>query len=447
MSNTNNTAAAEPFAIPAHRWDYLTARIAKLARKQARLLKRGPVDDATPISVRQVGIEYRPGNCVSCGESKERHPVCPLGYVAGPDRVYYLAEVTGAAPKLAGFEFLATLQHDDAGTILRTVPTATIADGELNRFRTVKPHCEHCETRRYRKDSFVVRETATGIVKQVGRNCLGAYLGGQSPEGVASLATMLADIRAGLDDELGDYYGGGHELALGLPEFMIAVAMMVRLHGWVSKSAAANDPTERLHSTVGAVWNLMFPVDADDRAAARAFRAEMTDADRDTAARAFQMFGDFVNSGSTLNDYLWNLRVSLGSPLVTSRKAGIAGSLIGWYERETGRQAERIAADAVAKAARESSQHVGEVKQRLDLTLTVTRIVTSCGDYGTSYGHFFADATGNVFVWWTGSTRLEIGTTYTGKCTVKKHDEYKDIKQTALTRCSLAPVAQAPTDA
>jgi len=47
----------------------------------------------------------------------------------------------------------------------------------------------------------------------------------------------------------------------------------------------------------------------------------------------------------------------------------------------------------------------------------------------------FIDKDGNRFVWFNKSgKKLEKGKTYTGKATIKKHQEYKGIKQTVIAR-------------
>ena len=430
MTDTANSA----FRIPAERFNYLAERIGKLVRRRSRLLKSGALADSTPIALRQVGTEI--ALVCDCGVEEYAHKNMSHAFLPDFERVYFHVEITGPAPVLAGYEFVATLQHENAGTILRTVPGAEVVAGELDRFRNVKPHCEHCKVRRYRRDSFVVRNVETREVVQVGRNCLGRYIGGgASPESVGKLAELLISARALCDsDGYGDF--GGGEMLASLPRFLMYVATSTRLDGWVSRTAARNyDKT----ATVDRVWRLMFPGKSSaDRQRSREFRAEITGADRDLAIKAFVEFSAFVYSGDCMSDYEHNLRVSLASAFVTGRRAGIAGSLIAWYERRTGRAAERKARADAERAARATSEYVGTVKERSDYRLTVTRVIDCESDYGVSHGHFFTDERGNVFVWWTGSKRLETGLTYDVKGTVKKHDEYKGVKQTTLTRCKVA---------
>ena len=85
------------------------------------------------------------------------------------------------------------------------------------------------------------------------------------------------------------------------------------------------------------------------------------------------------------------------------------------------------------------SKHLGNVGDRLDLTLKVIKTTTLDSDfYGSSTFHLMEDADGNEFCWTTASKTLELGQWYTMRGTVKQHQVYKGKNQTVLTRCTLA---------
>jgi hypothetical protein len=429
----------DEFRIPVERYDYLCKRIEKLCRRRHKLLKSGPLADAAPISVTVLRTESLVP-CFDCKRTEDKHrdtDNCD-GFVPGTPRYFHICNVTGPAVRLEGYEFLATLQHETAGTILRTVPGATIADGELDRFRTVKPHCEHCKVRRYRKDSFVVRHIESGETIQLGRNCVGKYIGGgASPKAIAALAELMIELRD-VGDEESEWVGGSSERYAWLPLFLTFVATSVRLNGWTSRSVARED--DRRIATADHVWWMMFPgSDHKSKEEARAFRQQVSAADRQVAINAMLLAGKKLVNAGRLNDYEHNLRISLASQFVTGRKAGIVASLIGWYERAVGIEAKKRAEREARKAARLASKHLGTVGERQEFgTVTLTRVVDSESEqWGVSHGHFFTDVEGNILVWWTSSKRLDVGTTYTLRGTVKKHDDYKGTKQTVLSRCAV----------
>ena len=83
------------------------------------------------------------------------------------------------------------------------------------------------------------------------------------------------------------------------------------------------------------------------------------------------------------------------------------------------------------------SKHQGNIGERLELTLTVKRVVEKEGYYGNSAFHIFSDEEGNIYTWNTSSKTLEVGRTYHLKGTVKEHTCFRNVNQTNLTRCAI----------
>lgn len=112
-----------------------------------------------------------------------------------------------------------------------------------------------------------------------------------------------------------------------------------------------------------------------------------------------------------------------------------------WYpfvkRFELKENAKEVADAALATLAPKSnSEYVGEIKERLrDLKVTLTATHNIDGFYGTSTIYTFK-ADENVLVWITSSYKdIQIGQTYLLTGTVKDHKEYKNVKQTVLSRC------------
>lgn len=82
------------------------------------------------------------------------------------------------------------------------------------------------------------------------------------------------------------------------------------------------------------------------------------------------------------------------------------------------------------------SKWQGEVGDRIDRTLTVTKITPLAdGYYGPSTFFLFKDEYDNEYCWTTGSKNLELNTTYEVRGTIKALQKYKGKEQTVLTRC------------
>lgn len=126
-----------------------------------------------------------------------------------------------------------------------------------------------------------------------------------------------------------------------------------------------------------------------------------------------------------------------------------------WEAEEALRQAEleakRIANEAEEariKAQKAISQHVGQIGEKLDLEVTFDHTAwfecAAFHGFGTEirYIHTFKDDAGNVLIWKTstglGDINPQEGERVRLRGAVKEHNEYKDEKQTVLTRCKVS---------
>ena len=114
-------------------------------------------------------------------------------------------------------------------------------------------------------------------------------------------------------------------------------------------------------------------------------------------------------------------------------------------EAEARAEAERLAEEARIKAEKAISQHVGQIGGKVDTDAIYDHSAWfefMLGGWAkqTMYIHTFKDSAGNVLVWKTSSNslpELNEGDKVHIKGTVKEHSEYKDEKQTVLTRCKI----------
>jgi hypothetical protein len=405
---------ANVYKIPAGNLNNLKARIEKLARRAERIAKKGNLADATPIGL-TVGERVVEDGTETTEDGTTRRV----------RNVYFLVTVTGSTPKLAGWMFVATLQHEEAGTILRSVPTASFPEGTLNRFRTATPTCEHCQYNRRRNDTFVVRHD-DGTVKQVGRNCLAAFTGVRSPEDVAAMAELLAAAKEAADSCSSG--GGGGESVEDTEEYLAYVACSVRYNGWVSRTKAREEGIG--FATADRAWAGMPARKPRTQDALRP-----TDADLALAKAALAWTDDHLSAAnpSDLNDYEHNLRISLTGAVVTHRLAGIVASAIGYYERAQGHIL-RTKMQESTKAIGNAAGYIGTPKAKLTAQVTLLAVFSFQTQYGVTHAHKFVTPEGNVLMWKTGTEKLELGQ-YKLTGTVKEHSEYKGELQTVMTRC------------
>ena len=343
--------------------------------------------------------------------------------------------VAGAAPKIAGWEFLATLQHEAGGNIVRKVPGADEID--TTAYRTGDPDCAHCGLDRQRKQSYLVRNVESGEIKQVGSSCLADFLGGLSPQAAVQMFTWLDSLderlSAGERSE-----GGGIERLIDPKVYLTHVACMMRENGWCSRSKAFDTGG---YATADDAENNLFAAQRQQRDRdGQQLWIDTTDEDAARAEKALAWVHDTLAARDNLSDYEHNLVVALTADGLRHKSLGIAASVIRAYEREVERELEAERRDKKREAEADASEWVGEVKERLELTLTVESIFEKEGYYGMTYITKLHDEQGRVFKWF-GSYPLEQGETVHGKWTVKGHDEFRGVKETVITRPALKEVA------
>lgn len=336
-------------------------------------------------------------------------------------------ELTAEVPKLNGWEFIATLQHEESGTIVRTVPDV---DFDASDYHNATTWCDQCKTNRLRKDTYLVRHVDDGDVKQVGSDCLKDFVGHKNAHVLMGYLEMLAEWDKGLNEAgPGGFNGGVYTLTKELLDVSCAV---VRVKGWVSKLRAKEWQTP----TAWEVNHILWPVTITDYIKQLRKDCAVTTIDLDKSAKIAEWVSELVPD----NDYLHNLKVAVDCEYTNVRNIGIVVSAVAAYDRT-----QRIARDIKEVKV---SEWVGEVGQKLDLDLILKHAQQIESNFGYSMLYILEDADGNVFkTFYSGMNRIDaaIGDSVKVKGTVKSHSDYNGKKDTMLTRCKFETVKVAVT--
>jgi hypothetical protein len=401
------------FRIPASNVSFLNVEIKRLNRKAAQL-------GTAPIVVteleRYTRSEKVPAWTLSNGEVVDWKTV---------GRDYAIIGIKGENPSLNGWQFAATLVHDENGnTIRRTVNFDDAID--LAAYRTADPsNCDHCGLDRRRTDTFVVYNADEEKTMQVGRQCLKDFLGYNDPMAVARHLERIQEFMNKIEsDEENEYTQRGPALE-GTEFFLSHVACMIREFGWVSKSNARWDEQP---TAAAAFYNIM-DYGKTNKYGAPIFKT-ITDEDKATAKAALAHGREKFSKDSD-NEFEYNMAVNLAGDYFNERNKGFVAYAVQAYLKDTQEQIER------EKSNETPSEWVGTIGERQVFNgLTVTAVTAIESNFGFSDLHMFVDADGNKFKWFSSSKVLKVGETYNLKATVKKHDEYKGQKSTLITRAT-----------
>lgn len=339
-------------------------------------------------------------------------------------RKLLLVRLTGAAPRLNGYTFLARVEHTAAGNILARAPEA-VADIPAE-FRDAAAYCDHCRTQRSRKDTFVL-QTPEGHLMRVGRNCLADYVRSEDVAVAISIWTLMSDLRAASDEDREAGPGQGR-WEIPTDRYLAASFRSIELSGWWSKKAAA--AADR-RSTSDAALFACGRRPLDPGAAREWTEGQPTDRDRELAMAALSWARGLAGA----SEYEHNLRVAASLDTVALRNAGLVASAAAAYKRHLGEESARTRPERVA------SSHFGSVGSRYVRELTVVSEKSIASNYGTVILYCLEDGSGNVFKWFSSGTHyvgpgkpMAVGDRLWFVFAVKKHDVYKDVAQTVITR-------------
>lgn len=420
------TVPENQFTIPLPHWLEFQEKINKLNKKAGKL-------GCEPIRIEHLGehqVEMRHHWKVEGQERSRAYKV--------PAKVILLH---GAAPKLEGFEFIARIEYlaDHATMLFHTVPGIETKIDE--RFRGLGAGtCEHCKTQRWRKDCFVVREIATGVQTQVGRQCLADFTGINNPQMLAAKASWLhtfADLRGESERMWRDWSAQQIDTLWALQLTSAAIGK----HGWTPKSASSET---RASTASYVVEHFMgWPTDPEEQKALKAM-AELAElpVHRDRARKAWEWVRGELKEKAR-SDYELNLVTLCCGELAEIKHLGIICSAIAAWQRATDQKIE------YARKQQElaKSQHLdGTIGQRLrDIECTVQQVrALEAGQWGPKTLVKFLTVNGDLLTWFaSGDKDFEVGEKVKITGTVKQFKEFRGVKETQLARVTIQEAAKA----
>lgn len=313
--------------------------------------------------------------------------------------------------KINGWEFVGTIEHTPNGNIIRLANSEF--EGKVpERYNHTACVCEHCQTLRNRKDTYLIYNSETGEFKQVGRNCLMEYTQGLDAE-------ICAGIMSSLDKfvTLGDY-GCDEDEFIGT--------------GWSSSCYCVDSSTVKDYAlalirefgyhkrdsniaTVDDLYELLFEMPRSDR---------LKDFRKKDIIHDDPILDEITKYAESITDtfgYMYNAKIAWLNEYCEYRDFSLIASFIQVYFREQELKKQREA---------DPSEYVGEIGQRILIKVADFKVISYNDMFYTAL-LLIKDEQGNAYIWSTG-TSFEVGQTI--KATVKAHEEYRGVKQTIITR-------------
>ncbi len=401
------------FVVPAAHLEKLEAKLSQLNARAARLNK---------------------------SERASIHYIAKRTVERGPQAwAFYLIGLRGSAPLINGFRFVARLEHHGERNIV-TRPDASL---ECPRhYRYAPGNCEHCGTSRRRSETFVLYtdkdvETAAGVYSrksyiQVGRNCLADYIRSPNVADAIQIFDLLQNLERRFTADPDSYCERHAPDGWSMNAVLRMASSVIRKHGWVSKSKAADSGTLATASLVdfglsprpGSVgrrteWDYIRPDSEDERIAS------------DVLAWLKTIPAD------TSSDYLSNLSLLTELDAVGPKNLGLAVSAVQAWRRKS----EQDVAEQ-RRAALPPSKAFGQKGERYYFgRLRVSYVRHLQSDWGaTTLIGLVREHDGYEFKWFASRTPrvadrdVRAGDELLVIGRVKDHQVYKGTTTTVITR-------------
>ena len=339
---------------------------------------------------------------------------------------FIVVDVEGFA-KINNWEFVATIDHRETGNVIRNIIDIEIPE----RYWTSSPYCEHCNTKRRRKDTYLIHNTETDEFKQVGRSCLRDYTGGYDAELAAAYISLHEYLIE--SEEANDNYisYGDFIFYYDLDDILKMSKAIVSTLGFIPSSAEYGIPSKQslidMHSSCKSNTQIEYLQIQGTFDYYEAFN------DDEYLAN---LKNYYLNSEAT-SSYMKNMKIIFSSDHCSARDFGYIVSAVYSYDKEIEKAQRKAIKEAAQKAEADASEYVGEIKDKITFEVANGDCVSIIDSpYGESYLYKFIDTEGHVFMWSTSkSLKLDAIESITG--TVKDHREYNGIKQTWITRCKV----------
>lgn len=347
---------------------------------------------------------------------------------------YIVVDVEGIS-KIADWEFISMIEYKNGGTVITGKSVET-----PKRYWDAPCKCEHCMTNRFRKSSFIVRNTKTHEFKQVGKTCLKDYTNGIDGEAIARIYGFINECTVGTGrSEVMNFYHVDTMLKYG-------VACVDKL-GY-KKSDNGSDATKfdvkkfyDLHN--GNLSTYSYRGNESEYTRVRREAERINFPTREVIDEInVESIKEFISNMDNNSQYANNLKTIANGEYTEWKYVPILISVIPCYyraiEKEIKRKEQRKA-DMV-------SNHVGNINDRIVIHVKEARCVSS---YETRFGYSFfykiVDYKGNIYMWSTSNANIiddDNNCCEWLKATVKEHSEYRGIKQTMITRCTIKGIKQ-----
>lgn len=327
-------------------------------------------------------------------------------------------EVIGMIPKIAGYSFVAKIEHrhDESGSFIGNLIKSHTHEVDSS-YRNKLSECNHCKTRRYRKNTYLLEDSSKKII-QVGSECLKDFMTKKDLDNLVFLATLIKTL-----DTYSDFDRTSFKIkpTVKVVDFITVCLDAISKHGWVPKSSfSTKEP-----STYHVAWNYFY----EDKALEDYNNLEMTDSNRKLVDEYIDT--QIVNNPSR-SYFSENLFILIKQNIVMIKDCALLATI-----------AKEISKQEYKKVVPNKIDNIynGTIGDIFKGKVKVKKINSFDSKFGRSFIVEMISLDNNslvkTFTTAQSLISLEAGTEVEIQGTIKKHEEFNQLKSTVLSRVKI----------
>ncbi len=324
---------------------------------------------------------------------------------------------------IKGYKFIASIEHTENGNLITKAPDVKEIP---HQYRNSGHYCEHCKTDRFRKSTYIVYNEKKKKFIQVGSTCIKDYLGID----VGLIAGRFEFLHELTNASKGDFESSWIEPVYPVDIFLATALNVITFDGYVSgKKAYESDGYFYAtgHKTMKVLNGPFGKINETER---QWFRERLKY--KDEHLEEARTIIEYIKTLPTNEDYYYNLNLIIKNNYVKIKTSNLTASMIILY---------RVAMEKMVKTKEYAkSEYIGTVGEKITVEATALKTFWCEGTFGTMYINNFITDKGERIVCYNSKELSDEGKRYRITATVKKHQLYKETKQTVILRPKLQEI-------
>jgi len=337
-----------------------------------------------------------------------------------PQIKFFDIELTGGFVVAGDYTFVGSIHYS---TVDKETTVTMLGSSVPNRYKDSLPTCDHCNTKRKRKITFIMESNVDGSMMQIGSTCLKDFLGYDVSDLIRALkfCTKFSNISGNYPHTQNTRIKKTVIHQYGVHEILMLTNAVIRQFGWHTKQSDTHV------STVDVVSRICGNPEGHEAE----FWLKKVNENRDntTDAHMANAVVKWADESQSNSEYMHTVHSVISGGTVTTRQFGILCSAVNSYKN--------FVKSKLEAEHKFNNEYVGTVGKRMEIEVKCIDSRNIEGYYGTTTLHKMIDMDNHLYTWFSTSD-LEIPDNrfIKVKGTVKKHEIFNHVKQTVLTRVS-----------